>query len=251
MVCTVCSTLSGKVALKHPKYNILVREDGAVFRRKPRNNKEYWWHYGSNMKQGYLCTSFREGNRQSVPKTIHRLVAECFLPNPENKPTVDHINRIRHDNSVSNLRWADYTEQGLNTSRHYNAVQKYGFTPINDRKLYNKLKGRDVVKKHSDIGERQLKCNDGKWHWVRHFNFEHPISRIDILSCRVVYSEELKIKLAKERKREYDMEYRKLKGEARLQQKRDYYYANRETILAKQRESRRKPRPDRPLSCHP
>ena len=35
----------------------------------------------------------------------HRLVAEKYLPNPNNYPQVDHINRVRHDNRVENLRW--------------------------------------------------------------------------------------------------------------------------------------------------
>ena len=35
----------------------------------------------------------------------HRLVAEKYLPNPNNYSQVDHINRVRHDNRVENLRW--------------------------------------------------------------------------------------------------------------------------------------------------
>lgn len=46
--------------------------------------------------------------------SIHRLVAEAFIPNEENKPTVDHIDRNISNNCVSNLRWATYKEQNAN-----------------------------------------------------------------------------------------------------------------------------------------
>jgi hypothetical protein len=49
---------------------------------------------------------------------IHRLVAEAFLPNPENLCEIDHIDRNRANNVVSNLRWATRQDNLLNTEAH-------------------------------------------------------------------------------------------------------------------------------------
>lgn len=59
---------------------------------------------------GYYCIDLcKNGKRKTV--VVHRLVAQAFIENPDNKPTVDHISRDRLDNRVENLRWATYQEQ--------------------------------------------------------------------------------------------------------------------------------------------
>lgn len=56
--------------------------------------------------QGYLRIRFARGHSYSV----HRLVAMAFIPNPENKKTINHKNGIKHDNRVENLEWATQSE---------------------------------------------------------------------------------------------------------------------------------------------
>ena len=59
-----------------------------------------------------LCNN---GKEKSVK--LHRLLAELFIPNPENKKFVDHINRIKTDNRIENLRWVNQSENMQNVPK--------------------------------------------------------------------------------------------------------------------------------------
>lgn len=64
-------------------------------------------------RDGYYFSSFyRDGRMHTMHRA--RLIAHCFIPNPEGKPTVDHLNRIRNDDRIENLRWATSSEQNQN-----------------------------------------------------------------------------------------------------------------------------------------
>ena len=141
----ICSTLNGMVAIKHPKTGVLVREDGMVFNKIPgRNSKKYGWTNGYLAPQGYRIIRIRGKNY-----SVHRLLAEAFLPNPENKPTVDHIDRIKDDNRVCNLRWATYHEQVENSSVVLNRVD-YGVRKCENKVEYGRVRGREYYKAHKE-----------------------------------------------------------------------------------------------------
>lgn len=61
-----------------------------------------------NIQKGYATVLLYHCNKKRY--VTHRLVAEAFIPNPENKPFIDHINTIRTDNRVENLRWVTAKE---------------------------------------------------------------------------------------------------------------------------------------------
>lgn len=61
------------------------------------------------IRNGYLYVNLCK-NGKVKKHQVHRLVAQAFMPNPDNKPHIDHINTNRTDNRVENLRWCTNKE---------------------------------------------------------------------------------------------------------------------------------------------
>jgi hypothetical protein len=60
--------------------------------------------------KGYLRVDLYDKNGNRKHFKIHRLVAQAFIPNPENKPQINHIDGNKHNNSITNLEWVTDAE---------------------------------------------------------------------------------------------------------------------------------------------
>lgn len=111
---------------QHPRFtDINFKIEGEVFTRVSWVKKEcIVSSYGRafrldrNRVHGYSWSINRYGYGSitlpgPMPMPVHRVVATAFLPNPENKPVVNHKDGNRLNNHVSNLEWVTYSENSL------------------------------------------------------------------------------------------------------------------------------------------
>lgn len=77
----------------------------------------------STSSTGYLVVRLSSTNpTRRLTARVHRLVASAFLPNPEGKPQVNHIDSDRRNNRVENLEWVNGSEN-LTHGYHHGAVK--------------------------------------------------------------------------------------------------------------------------------
>lgn len=93
--------------------NYGINRNGEIRNIKFNRSFKTFIHKKSGYIKARLC---KDGKKKDF--YIHRLVGLAFIPNPENKPTIDHIDRNKQNNNVSNLRWATQQEQVENTGVH-------------------------------------------------------------------------------------------------------------------------------------
>lgn len=97
--------------IQYIDFPYLVSRQGQVFREG--SNKPL---LGEDVK-GYRRVSL--SNKGKLTRvSVHRMVAECYLPNPLNKPYINHIDHNRSNNDVSNLEWCTHSENMIHCHRH-------------------------------------------------------------------------------------------------------------------------------------
>lgn len=90
------------------KYRVLYRSNGRKYTVKPKILKQ------SNEGRDYKCIMICLSDDTSKYEAVHRLVAETFIPNPDNLPEVNHMDGNGGNNFVENLEWSSHKDN----SRH-------------------------------------------------------------------------------------------------------------------------------------
>lgn len=110
--------------------------------------------------KGYLMVSLSKNGKQKIFK-IHRLVAQAFIPNPNNLPQVNHKDENKTNNCVENLEWcsAEYnTNYGTRNERVSKSILQFSL----NGEFIRKWNSITEARKELNIGKHISSCCNGK-----------------------------------------------------------------------------------------
>lgn len=109
-------------------------------------------------KDGYKTVGLCNNGKEKFYK-VHRLVANTFIPNPNNLPQVNHINEVKDDNRVSNLEWCDCKYNNNYGNRTSKASKKT--ICLNTGEIFNSV--REAGRKYNIVPTSITKCCRGEY----------------------------------------------------------------------------------------
>ena len=172
---------------KHKPTGLWVREDGAVLMPPRKNIRrfKYVWSFGYPDKDGYLRIKFNYKLYR-----IHRLVFESFKGAIPQNFVIDHINRVRHDNRLENLRLATILDNSRNSYRYDRCGELYGAHSRENSAVYQ----HEYRKANPSLVKNWNK------HRIETSRAHYVGNRDNILASRKAYRERLKALGKHERK---------------------------------------------------